>query len=51
MEDLEDAQYDAPLPEPCPMCRGSGLFMGTLGTKDWYRCRNCGMEFSVDESG
>ena len=30
----------------CPACAGQGLFLGTLGLRDWMRCRACGMEFS-----
>lgn len=41
-EDLEnDAVY-------CPMCGGPAPLLGTLGMKDWFRCRNCGWEFAVD---
>lgn len=28
----------------CPVCGGPLVYMGTLGRKKWYRCRNCGME-------
>ena len=31
----------------CPICEGTGEYIGTLGNLDWYRCRNCGMEWSV----
>ena len=30
--------------EPCDVCGGPLNFMGTLGTLEWYRCRNCGTE-------
>lgn len=31
----------------CPMCDCDNTeFMGTLGTLDWFRCFDCGMEFN-----
>lgn len=30
----------------CPMCDGHGIFMGTLGSLDHYRCRDCGWDWS-----
>ncbi len=36
----------------CPGCNheydGDAPFMGTLGRLDWFRCRYCGMDFSVE---
>jgi predicted RNA-binding Zn-ribbon protein involved in translation (DUF1610 family)/transposase-like protein len=32
----------------CPVCGGPGVYMGTLGSRDHYRCRNCGIDFSID---
>lgn len=29
----------------CPTCRGPGIFIGPMGDKGYYRCRNCGMDF------
>ena len=34
----------------CPTCGGPLEYMGTLGKKEWYRCRNCGMEFYREAS-
>ena len=31
----------------CPMCRGEGYSIGSLGNLEWFRCRQCGWEFSV----
>jgi len=36
----------------CPQCGGPGVFIGRLGSQsrfygDWFRCRNCGWDFSV----
>ena len=38
-----------PQTEPtCPICGGPGASMGVLGRKHWFRCRHCGMEWSID---
>lgn len=34
--------------EPCPACDGTGLLLGVLGTLKYFRCRNCGAEFSCE---
>jgi tRNA(Ile2) C34 agmatinyltransferase TiaS len=31
----------------CPTCEGVGIGLGHLGALDWFRCRDCGSEFSV----
>lgn len=31
----------------CPICKGPGVNLGSLGGSHWFRCRNCGMEFEV----
>jgi len=30
---------------PCSFCGGDGEYIGSLGSVDWYRCRNCGAQF------
>ena len=37
----------------CPACEyGQGMLMGKLGSRAWFRCRDCGIEFNVnDEEG
>ena len=30
----------------CPICDGEAELMGQLGNLRWYRCMDCGMEFS-----
>lgn len=30
----------------CPLCAGDGVLLGTLGRLRWFRCRDCGMDFS-----
>lgn len=42
----EDAEDGDPTPD-CPFCGGEGIPMGTLGTRTFYRCRNCGGDYSV----
>ena len=32
----------------CNHCYGDLVFLGCLGKMYWYRCRDCGMEFSSD---
>lgn len=31
----------------CCMCDGDLYLIGTLGNRDWYKCRDCGMEQST----
>jgi len=33
----------------CPVCSGPGMFLGPMGTKAYFRCRDCGMDFYRDE--
>ena len=33
--------------EPCSQCGGTLAYLGTLGSLEHYRCRNCGMEFNT----
>uniref|UniRef100_A0A6M3IRE5 Uncharacterized protein n=1 Tax=viral metagenome TaxID=1070528 RepID=A0A6M3IRE5_9ZZZZ len=30
----------------CPFCDGNAVAMGILGDRVYYRCRDCGLEFS-----
>lgn len=30
----------------CPICEAPGFQLGHMGSLRWYRCRNCGMDFS-----
>lgn len=34
----------------CPACGGEPSMLGFMGSRAWFRCRNCGWDFSVDES-
>jgi rubredoxin len=35
----------------CPVCGGTGIAQGSLGFLVWYRCEDCGWNFSeeIDE--
>jgi DNA-directed RNA polymerase subunit RPC12/RpoP len=46
--DRSDPRYDEPEWEEteCPMCNGPGNHIGDLGARSYFRCRNCGMDFS-----
>jgi transposase-like protein len=35
----------------CPVCGGPGMELGTLGNRQHFRCRNCGMDFSRHDAG
>jgi len=32
----------------CPMCGGPGIFLGQLGHREHFTCRDCGMGYSID---
>lgn len=32
----------------CPSCGGVGFWLGQLGILTWFRCRDCGGEFSQE---
>ena len=37
-------------PQPCPACNGTGAEMlGTLGNTAWMRCRNCGIDYRMED--
>jgi len=31
----------------CPMCNGPGAKLGNLGWMHWFRCIDCGWDFSI----
>jgi transposase-like protein len=43
---LEEIAEEATDPG-CPMCNGSGVLLGVLGSRAHFRCRDCGIGFSV----
>jgi hypothetical protein len=56
--DSEDVEADhgdewgEPLDNPaCPMCEGPGMPLGHMGSRMFFRCRNCGHDFSHAEPG
>ena len=34
----------------CQFCNGALTIMGILGNLEYFRCENCGMEFSINLS-
>lgn len=41
-----DESVKVPIHFPdCPECP---VFFGTLGNREWFKCRECGMEFSKE---
>lgn len=34
--------------DPCSACSGPLAYQGTLGNREHYRCRNCGLDFSTE---
>lgn len=34
------------LSRPCPLCRGTGKPCPSADTRQWYKCRSCGMKFT-----
>lgn len=48
-EDSILANTDEDLPylvADCPLCHATGEYLGQLGRWEWYKCRNCGHEFT-----
>ena len=42
----DDEDEDGDGAPTCPQCGGPGEYIGTLGTRDQFRCRDCGWIFS-----
>ena len=34
----------------CPACGGDGVYLGGLGNRKHYRCRQCGIDFSSEDA-
>jgi hypothetical protein len=48
--EAEEEGWGEPLENPsCPTCGGIGMHLGQLGTRIYFRCRDCGMDFSHKE--
>jgi len=35
--------------DECELCDGELMPIGTLGSREYLRCRNCGMQFSREK--
>jgi len=46
--DLSVPQFDEPV--FCSACEGQLFPLGSLGKRDWYRCRQCGLDSSITRS-
>lgn len=46
----DDDEFIGEIPPDCPICSGPGALMGSLGRREYFRCENCGMEFSHENS-
>jgi len=47
LEPSEDLEQELELQSPaCPICQGEGSLLGKLGSLLWFRCCQCGMDFS-----
>jgi len=44
---MEDMIEESESLELCPVCNAIGTELGTLGNLRHYRCRNCGVTYSV----
>ena len=38
-------------PPTCPCCAGHGAPLGALGHLHWFRCRDCGYDMVLDDTG
>lgn len=49
-EDISEGEMDLePDTRDCPTRGGPGMFLGDLGNRRHYRCRNCGIDFSKED--
>lgn len=38
--------------QPCPMCHdGEGTSLGSMGAREYFRCKNCGMDWALPNQG
>lgn len=48
-EDIDNwPSLDELFPASCPTCEGPSNFLGKLGNREHFRCRNCGMDWSTE---
>jgi hypothetical protein len=41
---------DMDAPDECPVCNGPPKYLGTLGPLIWWRCEDCGSEWSLHDT-
>lgn len=46
MQCCQTTEQKANVRPQCGVCGGPGVYLGTLGTRDHYRCRMCGLMWS-----
>ena len=46
---IEDCD-EQPETAECVECGGVGHSMGFLGSIEWFRCRNCGIDFNKENN-
>jgi hypothetical protein len=50
VNDFDDVEQTTPhreIPDyECPMCTGTGEFMGGMAHREWFRCRSCAIDYS-----
>ena len=51
-ESLDDLEAAAELLDSytCPLCEGDPVRLGVLGRLEWFRCRNCGIDYCLPTS-
>ncbi len=45
----EEVEMDENIVPCCPQCSGEAVVLGKLAKLEWFRCRNCGAEFCVED--
>lgn len=49
---IEENGFEQDENPSCPVCSGPGVLLGGLGRREYFRCRDCGMDFGHEkESG
>ena len=44
---IDSHQEDDESRRACPSCGGTGTDLGSLGSTQWLRCRDCGLDFNA----
>lgn len=45
---MRDDFYTEDEAPSCPMCGGNPVMLGALGNRAHFRCRSCGMDYSIE---